>query len=207
MSNITIIGLDKNGVYLEDLRVEVPYQTAVTLPAHSIASRKLAEALNHRRLFQLKGTLPSGASFRGGVAVPRAAAPPPRRHSPPTKEVDGQEQLNLKAENARLQQQLAEQKTLNTGLQTTLSAMSGQLTAIQGVLEDLKKQGVTVSSMSGIPITQKLQGIDDDTPMFIPSVKRDDVQANFSVEGKESKSSLDESKSALKALRKQKKQG
>jgi hypothetical protein len=195
---ITVVGLDKEGVYLEDVRITIPYRVAVAIPPHMVKSRELADAINQRRVFQLQGSLPAGAVFRGTGAVPRAGAPAPAApRRTPAKGPDPESQ-SLKAENVKLRQELAEAKALNQGLQTTLTAMSGQLTAIQGVLEDLKKQGIQVQAVTGTP---RVAGVDDDVPMFIPPVKRDDVTANFTVAGQESGTDLDATKSALKALR------
>jgi hypothetical protein len=203
---ITVVGLDKDGVYLEDVRISIPHRVAVTIPPQFIKSRELADAINQRRVFQLQGSLPPGAVFRGTGAVPRAGAPAPAPVHRPVHNTPDSESPSLKTENAKLQQELAEQKALNLGLQTTLAAMSGQLTAIQGVLEDLKERGISVQTVSGgLPIGPKTD-VEDDVPFFIPSVKRDDVSARFTVQGQESGTDLDASKNALKALRKKGKQ-
>ena len=198
---ITVIGLDKDGVYLEDIRVAIPYRVAVTVPATQMNSRDLGDALNQRRLFQLQGALPAGAVFRGSGAVPGRAAPTPTfqpSRVPQNEEVIGE----LYAENARLKKALAEKENLNTDLQKTLSVMAGQLTSIQGVLETLKSQGVSVL---GAPVgPPRNSGVDDDVPMFIPFVKRDDIVTNIVIQGQESSADLDASKTALKALRKSK---
>ena len=87
--------------------------------------------------------------------------------------------------------------------------MSGQLTAIQGLVEDLKKQGVQVTGYAGPVSTSGVSsaGVDDEdaAPLFIPSVKRDDVEANITVEATESKTSVGDAKAALKALKKKNK--
>lgn len=201
---ITVVGLDKEGVYLEDARISIPFRVAVAIPPNLSQSRELADAINQRRVFQLQGSLPPGAVFRGTGAVPRAGAPAPQRPAPapqrPAPEVQ-----TIRAENAKLRQELSEQKTLNHGLQTTLTAMSGQLTAIQGILEELKKQGVQVQTVQG-GVTATVPGVHDDVPLFIPSVKRDDVSTRITIEGKESSADLNASRNALKALRKKGKQ-
>lgn len=200
--SITVVGLDKEGVYLDDLRKEVPYQVAVSLPTTLTQSRDLRRAINEKRVFPLQGSLPAGAVFRGGGAVPGHSAPALARPRQDPKV--GAEVTALKAENVEIKKKLAEKETLNTGLQTTLSAMATQLTSIQGILEALEKKGFQVASVPGGTVVRG-PGVEDDAPMFIPSVKRDDIKTNITVEGTESTSDLDAAKNALKALRKKNK--
>lgn len=218
MNGITVIGLVSGSHIIEDIRVTVPYQVAVQISAEMAhRSRDLGQDIQNKKVLQIRGALPAGAVFRGGGAVPRPAAPFSGRKMPLATETNVSELRDLKAQIARLHQELAasqekeeaskarEEKlqTLNFGLQTTLATMSGQLQAIQSVLEDLKKQGIQVAAVPGI---QSFVRGDDDAPIFIPDTFKDNSKVNIQVkETTAASSGVSNARSALKNLRKEKK--
>lgn len=216
MSNgITVVGMVSAQHVIEDINVVVPYRVAVQIPGVLVLnSGDLQEALVKQKVMKLSGSLPSGAVFRGGP-IQRAGAPNPMpSRNPPS---NGAEVKDLKAQVQRLIKDLADSKArevqaqerekqlqdLNQSLQTTLSVMSGQLTTIQAVLEELKKEGITVMA-TGLVSKGSLEasGVEDDVPMFITSVKDDDAKVNISVAAQASNTDLAASRTALKNLRK-----
>lgn len=220
MNGITVIGLVSGSHIIEDIRVTVPYQVAVQIPAEMAhRSRDLAQDIQDKKVLQIRGALPAGAVFRGAGAVPRPSAPFNGRKMPLTTETNVSEVRELKAQVARLNQELAasqereakhkaresELQTLNVGLQTTLGTMSTQLQSIQGILEDLKKQGIHVSQVS-TAAPNAFSRLDDDAPIFIPESFKDSSKVNIQVkEQTASSSDISQVRSALKNLRKEKK--
>lgn len=217
MSNgITVVGMVSAQHVIEDINVVVPYRVAVQIPGVLVLnSGDLQEALVKQKVMKLSGSLPSGAVFRGGP-IQRAGAPNPM---PPRNLPSNGEVKDLKIQVQRLIKDLADSKArevqaqerekqlqaLNQSLQTTLSVMSGQLTTIQAVLEELKKEGITVMA-TGLVSKGSLEvnGVEDDVPMFITSVKDDDAKVNISVAAQASTTDLAASRTALKNLRKSK---
>jgi hypothetical protein len=212
-NGITVVGLVSGMHVIEDIRVAVPYKVAVQIPAEQAhRSRDLIQDTQDKKILQIQGALPAGAVIRASGVVPRLATPAQSR-PPGASEAAVGELRDLRAEVSRLNLELAASKprelqletlnaglqTLNAGLQTTLTTMSSQLEAIQGLLVELKKAGITVA---GFPSGAVPGGIhmDESIPRFIPeSFKRDDVKINIQVEGQESQSS--DVSSALKALK------
>lgn len=222
MNGITVIGLVSGSHIIEDIRVTVPYQVAVQISAEMAhRSRDLGQDIQNKKVLQIRGALPAGAVFRGGgaVPVPRPAAPFSGRKMPVTTETNLSELRELKAQIARLNQELAASQEkeasskareeqlqgLNIGLQTTLATMSGQLQSIQVILEDLKKQGVQISHIPGVS-PNAFTRLDDDAPIFIPDTFKDTSKANIRVkETTTTSSGVSSARSALKNLRKEKK--
>lgn len=212
MTGVTIIGLVSGQHTIEDIRVDVPYQVAVRIPADlAQRSRDLSEALQQKKVMRLSGALPMGAVLSGGGMVPRAGAP--RMLAP---QVASRDDSGLKTENAQLRQELEALRekerrlnqenhglqAINEGLQTTLSLMSGQLESIRGILEELRKQGIVVAA-TGAPVrVATVNDVDGSAPLFIPSVKREDAVVNIKVEGQEGTADVSASRQALKKLRK-----
>lgn len=214
---VTVIGLVSGSHIIEDIRVTVPYQVAVQItPEMANRSRDLSRDIQEKKLLQVRGALPAGAVLRGNGAVPRPAAPLslPRKTGTEADTVELQKlraqvaQLTLELEasaerEARLKGSESQLQALNLGLQTTLTAMSGQLQAIQGALEDLKMQGIQVSALPGLggSFTNLVK---DDAPLFIPETfKKEDVKVTIEVREETSNSSdISASRSALRNLRK-----
>lgn len=211
---VTVIGLVSGSHIIEDIRVTVPYQVAVQIsPDQAHRSRDLAQDILDKKVLQIRGALPAGAVLRGNGAVPRPAAP----LSVPRKvvtEVDSAELQRLKTQVAQLSQDLsqslereaqlkareAQLQGLNVGLQTTLTTMAGQLQAIQGVLEDLKRQGIQVAHL---PAGTNAFTALDDAPRFIPdSFKDDNTKVNIQVKEETANSDVLASRNALRNLRK-----
>lgn len=212
MNGVMVIGLVAGEHTIEDIKVDVPHRVAVQIPGHlAQRSRDLQEAIQAKKILKLSGSLPSGAVMRAGVPVQRSGAARPPAARP---EVASGDQ-SLKTENARLFRELEDFKgrernyllqieglnTLNQGMQTTMTAMSGQLTAIQGVLEDLRKQGIHVSALPSSAAVAKVSEVDGSAPMFITSVKNEDAKVNIKVTEQESQTDISASRAALKSLR------
>lgn len=204
-NGIIVVGMVSGHHTIEDIQTVVPYRVAVQIPGNLVQmSGDLKEALHLRKVFKLSGVVPAGSVFRGGP-VKRAGAP-----NPVASQVQNTSEVrDLKALVQRLTAQLTESKeretqlqTLNTGLQSTLGVMSAQLTAIQGVLEDLRTKGIQVVGIG--PMAVRPEGIEDDVPMFIPSMRDDQAKVNITVTEQASTTDLAASKAALKNLRKAK---
>lgn len=204
-NGITVVGLIEEGIYIEDIRVQVPYRVAVNIHGNLVkSSRDLAAAINQKRVFQLSGVIPPGTAFRNTGAVPtKAAAAPVVRATDDVKMRALETQIEaLISENARLRKDLqaaqsqAAQSQAALDINQTLLQLTGRLDSIQGALGGLHK---TSPASEGRP--QAKSGVEDDVPLFIPSVKRDDAKVNINVEGSTSEADISGTKSALKALR------
>lgn len=194
------MGLIEEGVFLEDLKILVPYRVAVQIPAHQTKSPQLRDALTRRRLFRLQGSLPAGATFRGSGAVPRAAAPVPRPPPPParTSEIE-----LLRQENAQLRKKLAEAEAKVAdppGLAAVLTGMSEQISALQAKID----QGLVAPGASVPAVRSSASEVEDDIPMFIPELDRSGAVAHIEVRGKASESDLGGARDALRNLRRKK---
>lgn len=218
-NGITVVGLVSGSHIIEDIRITVPYQVAVQISSEMAhRSRDLARDIQDKKVLQVRGALPAGAAFRGNGAVPRPAAPLSIAR-PVVTEVDVTEMRELKAQVARLNLELslalereaqlkareAQLQTLNLGLQTTLTAMSGQLQSIQGLLEELKKQGIQVAHLPGLGGGfASVLGEGDEAPRFIPeSFRKDDAKVNIQVrEETTDAAGISSARSALRNLRK-----
>lgn len=198
MSSITVIGLVAETHYIEDIRIQIPYRTAVAVPAAlAYRSRDLQAALQQRLVMQLGNVLPAGSVYRGTGAVPGSGNPNPLPVPAEAKEPEAwkgeRESLLRELENAR--SQAAQLQAMNGTLHGLLATMSGQLTSIQKVLETLKLQGVAV------PVTSA-ERFGEAAPIFIPDNIRGEV-SEISITVPESKLDTDLSgaRGALRALR------
>jgi hypothetical protein len=198
MMNILVVGLVDPAVYLSDLKRSVPYRIAVPFKAQDAqVSNDLRNNINNGSLMVLKGSLPPGSAFRsptpvhqrGYVNNPICAVQDVLSAGPssavPVQTVKNEE---------KLKQELEESKALVRDLQSALRLVTTQVGKVQASqVPSTAKQGLTSADK-----------VDEDVPMFIPSVRRDDVDTHINLSSTESTSDLIASKTALKNLRKKK---
>jgi hypothetical protein len=198
-AHVTLIGLVPETHFLEDIRTYVPYRMAVLVSAPlAYRSRDLQIALRDRMVMQICNVLPAGSVYRGAGAVPAPGNPNPvPAPPPPAKEPSDQwkyERAALLREIESSKIQATQLQTMNATLQTLLTTMSGQLTAIQQVLGTLKLQGVAV------PSTVDVFG--SETPMFIPDfIKGDASEVSIAIPENKVETDLSGARGALRALR------
>lgn len=198
-AHITLIGLVAETHYLEDIRTYVPYRMAVLVSAPlAYRSRDLQTALHERKVLQICNVLPAGSVYRGAGAVPGPGnpnpvpAPPAPAKEPPEQWKHERAALLREIESAKVQ--ASHLQTMNATLQTLLTTMSGQLTAIQQVLGTLKLQGVAV------PSTVDVFG--SETPMFIPDfIKGGASEVSIAIPENKVETDLSGARGALRALR------
>ncbi len=197
MSAITIIGLVAETHYIDDIRLQIPYRTAVAVPAALAArSRDLQAALQQRLVMQLGNVLPAGSVYRGTGAVPGAGAPNPmpvRVEAPPETWRVERESLLRELEHSRTQ--ASQLETMNDSLTSLLATMSNQLTSIQRVLETLKLQGVSVPAASAVRFG-------DAAPIFIPdNIRGEASEVSITVPENKVDTDLSGARVALRALK------
>lgn len=187
---ITVAGLVTGSHMIEDIKVSVPHQTAVFIPADlAYKSKDLWRGIGQRRLFQLTGG--------SGLAVePNIRAQPAN-----TAELE-----DLRAENKKLRKQLGETQQQNVGLQEAIQAMQGQLSAILRVLGKIETNGVLAVLPPQVQkdVKQAVGAVGGDVPTFIPNdLKAEDADVSITVESEsvERTSVLDAAKT-LRAVRK-----
>lgn len=198
-AHVTLIGLVPETHFLEDIRTYVPYRMAVLVSSPlAYRSRDLQIALRDRMVMQICNVLPAGSVYRGAGAVPGPGNPNPvPAPPPPAKEAPEQwkhERAALLREIESAKVQATHLQTMNATLQTLLTTMSGQLTAIQQVLGTLKLQGVAV------PSTVDVFG--GEAPMFIPDfIKGDASEVSIAIPENKVETDLLGARGALRALR------
>lgn len=212
---VTVIGLTPGIFLIEDIRVSVPFQTAVQIPAHlAQRSRNLGEALHQQRVMKLGNTLPLPAAaavpltpplapiLRGRGIAPHSpvAARPPDASSTWQRE---REALLRELEASRSQgQQLL---GVNEALQSALTAMGGQLTQIQQTLAGMKMEGVqegrAARARAQSVAVDAEPAVDDSVPLFIPPTTEDAAEVRISIPENTSED-LSGARGALRSLRK-----
>src|SRR5262245_26758589 len=145
---VTVIGLTPGAYVIEDIRVSVPYQTAVQIPAHvAQRSRNLGEAIQQQRIMQLGNALPLPAPPPEPVIPPlapilrgRGIAP----HKPVNVQRATPGDTSWHQEREALLRELGTSRAhgeqlqgINEGLQASLTNMANQLSQIQQTLAGL----------------------------------------------------------------------
>lgn len=160
VGGITVTGLVTGGHVIEDIKVSVPYQVAVYIPADKACiSKDLWRGIGQRRLFQLEG----GAGISFAPAAGNGGSEELKL------EVDRlrQENLRLREEVSSLTSQLAEARQQSTSSQESLGNMQGQLEAILRAVGNLGQGGLRV--VAGGSEVEPTRVIGGDSPVFIPS--------------------------------------
>lgn len=162
VGGITVAGLVTGTHMIEDIKIAVPHQVAVFIPADlAYKSKDLWRGLGQKRLFQLTGG--------SGLAVESNT-----RSLPVNNDAELQE---LQAENKSLRRQLEESERRNLGLQEAIRAMQGHLSStlqLSGILEKIESGQLVVRDTSQpahvvTAAAPKLQGVvGGETPAYIP---------------------------------------
>jgi len=199
--NMTVVGMNPDGVVLERLGITISYRTAVLIQQHQTNDPELQQALQERRLFSLGGHMPPGSSFKGAtasVAQPNASISN-QLVSDLRAQVDTLQATvrDKDAQILRLEGLLAQQALANPLLET--------LSKMQATLSNIESKGISMVSGGPLQVSQQTttSGFDE-VPMFIPSAKRNDIKADFEVQSKESSTDISSAKGALKNLKKDK---
>lgn len=196
VGGITVAGLVTGTHLIEDIKIAVPHQIAVFIPADlAYRSKDLWRGISQRRLFQLTGG--SGLAVESNNRV----LPPPNT-----------DLEDFRAENKRLKQQLEEAQRQNLSLQDALQAMQGQLTSILRllgriengevpILRGISGPGLEAPKAAPLPVLPMVVG--GEVPAFIPDdIHPDAAKTNIDAEVIVGSSVADQVK-ALRAARRQ----
>lgn len=206
---VTVIGLTPGVFVLEDIRVNIPYQTAVQIPAHlARRSRCLGEALHQKRVMQLGNALPLPVSSQRPSTPPlapilrgRGIAP----HAPLKTGTPQQDRDALLRELALSRSNGQQLHGINEALQAALAAMGDQLSQIQQTLAGMKsgqiQEAKPFAPRPSAPVSAE-PSFDDSIPHFIPPTTREAAEVRISIPETTSESDLAGARSALKSLRK-----
>jgi hypothetical protein len=180
VGGITVAGLVTGTHVIEDIRIAVPHQVAVFIPADlAYKSKDLWRGIGQRRLFQLTGG--------SGLAVESNTRTIPANND--------LELEDFRTENKQLRQQLEEAQRQNVGLQEALQSMQSQLTSILRVLGrlengDMTVRGLPVASHGSPPVNyapkpaQVLpQAVGGEVPSFIPDdINPEDAKTSIRID-------------------------
>jgi hypothetical protein len=192
VGGITVAGLVTGTHVIEDIKIAVPHQIAVFIPADlAYRSKDLWRGISQRQLFQLTGG--------SGLAVESNSRVLP----PPSTDLE-----DTRAENKKLRQQLEEAQRQNLSLQEALQAMQGQLTSILRLLGRIENgevpllRGVSGPGLELLPsVPAQPRVVGGEVPSFIPDdIHPDDVKTSIDAEVTVGSSVADQVK-ALRAAR------
>lgn len=207
---VTVIGLTPGACVIEDIRISVPYQTAVQIPAHlAQRSRHLGEAIQQQRVMQLGNALPLPAAqakippltpiLRG-----RGIAP----HNPVgTRQAESanpweRERESVLRELSASQAQSRQLEGINDALQVALTNMASQMREIQQTLSGLSlSQSVVPMARAAPAVSTSSPVLDDSTPHFIPATTQEAAEVRISIPETTSDSDLSGARGALRSLR------
>jgi len=188
---VTVTGLVTGTYMIEDIKVPVPHQIAVFIPADLMhRSKDLWRGLQQGKLFKLTGGL--------GLAAQSPASP---IKAPPPSEAP-RELTALRVENSRLQTELATARQHNKTLQEEVSAMQKQLGEILGVLARIEASGGVASKAAPAGAPEGTEAVGGEVPTFMPDLKTGTSKASIQVEKSSVEgSSIEDAASRLKDLR------
>lgn len=172
----TVAGMVTGSFLVEDIKISVPHQVAVYIPAdQAYKSKDLWRGINQGRLFLLTGG--------SGLAVE------PNTDMPTT--VVAADLTEAQADNKKLRQKLGETQQQKMALEESLQSMQGQLTSILRALGRIESGGNGGIAVRGLPqavaavaaAVETNQAVGGDVPSFIPDgFVSDDAQSNITVE-------------------------
>lgn len=207
---VTVIGLTPGSFTIEDIKVTVPFQTAVQIPAHlAQRSRNLGEAIHQQRVMQLGNALPA-------PVVPHQAPPltPILRgrgiapHNPVgVRQGDGswqREREGLLRELEVSRSHGTQLQGINEALQAALEDMSSKLSQIQQTLSGMGAATAVGTSTARQDVTRlepTRTALEDDVPMFIPPTTDGAAEVRISIPETTSESDLSDARGALRSLR------
>jgi len=182
---ITIVGNRPEGLYIEDLQVNVPFRVSVALTSFQFErSTDLKRAINERAVRVLLGP-------------PHVSPPMPR----------DPRSVAIQRENVQLRREADELKIKLQKKETESSALSAKMDAILAGLAELKGRPAVTNIVNaatgtpGVPTSPRRAAVVEDEPVhFIPEVETDG-EATINVETKEG-GDVKAAKNALKQLRK-----
>lgn len=185
-----VAGMVTGSYMIEDLRISVPHQVAVYVPAEqAYKSKDFWRGISQRRLFLLTGG--------SGLAV-----------EPDAKTPLADETLTEAAlDNKKLRRDLERSRQQNVGLQGAIQSMQGQLGAILQVLGKFENGEIPLAVAPQIAAVQAAQAeankaVGGEVPSFIPDdLKPDNARSNISVDAEvvEGSSVMDAAKLLRKA--------
>jgi len=175
---------------IEDIKVSVPHQVAVYIPAEqAYKSKDLWRGLSQRRLFRLTGG--------SGLVIEPNTKPPSVDETLTEATID----------NKKLRRDLERSRQQNVGLQGAIQSMQGQLGAILQVLGKFENGGIPLAVAPQIAAVQAAQAeankaVGGEVPSFIPDdIRPDDAKSSISVKAQviEGSSVMDAAKLLRKA--------
>jgi hypothetical protein len=183
-----VTGLVTGTHIIEDIKVPVPHQIAVRIPAElAHRSKDLWRGLQQNRLFLLKGG--SGLSVVTPTTNGPSTAPAPAPANGDSAEV------------IRLRQELAASRQENAELRASLKAQEGKLEAILVAISKLG-QGGPVTAQG---VQAAVEAVGGEAPMFFPSegIKPKDAKTNITVaEDAQAGASVASAANKLRSLKK-----
>jgi len=208
---VTVIGLTPGSFTIEDIRIAVPYQTAVQIPAHlAQRSRNLGEAIQLQKIMQLGNALPLPAPQAKAPALApilrgRGIAP----HSPVSTQQAGVAAGSWSREREALLRELQGSKVhgeqlqgINQALQAALAQMTDKLNQIQLTLTELGSAPAREAPAGGAPASAaKQELLDEAPPHFIPATSEQAAEVRINIPETTSGSDLTDARGALRNLR------
>jgi hypothetical protein len=177
---ITVTKTSTGVSFLADIKVYVPHQEAVYIPANqALSSVDLHRALNTKEIFQLSSTL------QHQNVVPQ----------------EDTKSVALETENRLLREQLARSQQQSEDLQTSMSSLERQMGELVGVVKVLTEAPRTVVQAVGASVAAPTtEAVGGDVPMFLPdNIVPTDAAVHIQVQ--QSSSSSDKVSAAASKLR------
>ncbi len=189
---ITVTSVVTGTHVIEDIKVPVPFQIAVFIPADvAYRSKDLWRSLQQGRIFELKGG--SGLAMRSPpIAAPMGQLLPDNT---------SKKLIAFEVENTRLQEELAKTRQRNRTLEEEVSGMRGQLGDILSSLGRIEKSGGVVG-VAPAATAAASEAVGGEVPIYVPDIKSDNAKASIQVERSMTEgSSVEDAASTLKDLR------
>lgn len=203
MGAVTVVGLVRGGLLLEDIRVTVPERVAIQIPAHlAERSRSLREALEQRRVMKL-GSVPVATdtvshlatALRGRGIAPVVSA----RQEPAAASSDDRELLVLELEASR--EECRRLRAKNDALQGTLEALAGQLVKIQQGVDTLLQRQPGLVAAPPLSWNEGQRSATAAVPHYIPATTLEVAEVRINPTESRSVSNVDAAVAALRSLR------
>lgn len=189
--DVTVMGLVSGTYIIEDIQMDVPHCTVVTIPAEKAhRSKDLWRGISSKQLFQIR-------------TAPVAHPAPPHVNGVVEKELRDKQRL-LETENEELRQKLVDQHVASHRQSEDFTqAMAIQREQLDKVI-NLLAAGVTVGGGSSSQPTAKAvsEVVSGEVPTFIPSsITPKNADARIDIKTTETDSSVSDAAGKLRGLR------
>lgn len=166
---IVVAGLMTGGYLIEDIRINVPHQVAVRIPADlAMQSKDLWRAIQQRLLFKLD----AGA----GIYPVPVSSPSDDNHRIAV----------LEAENKTLRQELDAERQRNQGLQVSFQGLQASLRGLELSLGRMESSPRVYSQPGASPVvnagTSTPEVVGGGTPTFVPSRIRPETNVDAKIQ-------------------------